>query len=53
MVAAASKLRPGGRMAFVVPAEIGHAPYAGPLMEYLVGNFGSVHLVAIRDKIPS
>ena len=33
--------------------EIGHAPYAGPLMEYLVGNFGSVHLVAIRDKIPS
>ena len=51
MVAAASKLRPGGRMAFVVPAEIGHAPYAGPLVEYLVGNFGSVHLVAIRDKI--
>ena len=38
-------------MAFVVPAEIGHAPYAGPLMEYLVGNFGCVHLVAIRDKI--
>ena len=51
MVAAAGKLRPGGRMAFVVPAEIGHAPYAGPLVEYLVGNFGSVHLVAIRDKI--
>ena len=51
MVAAGSKLRPGGRMAFVVPAEIGHAPYAGPLVEYLVGNFGSVHLVAIRDKI--
>ncbi len=51
IVAAASKLRPGGRMAFVVPAEIGHAPYAGPLVEYLVGNFGSVHLVAIRDKI--
>lgn len=51
IVAAASKLRPGGRMAFVVPAEIGHAPYAGPLMEYLVGNFGSVHLVAIKDKI--
>ncbi len=51
IVAAASKLRPGGRMAFVVPAEIGHAPYAGPLMDYLVGNFGCVHLVAIRDKI--
>ncbi len=51
IVAAASKLRPGGRMAFVVPAEIGHAPYAGPLVDYLVANFGSVHLVAIRDKI--
>ena len=36
IVAAASKLRDGGRVAFVVPAEIGHAPYATPLMEYLV-----------------
>lgn len=51
IVAAASKLRDGGRIAFVVPAEIGHAPYATPLMEYLVTNFGSVHLVAIREKI--
>lgn len=51
IVAAASKLRPGGRIAFVVPAEIGHAPYATPLMEYLLANFGSVHVVAIREKI--
>ena len=51
IVAAASKLRTGGRIAFVVPAEIGHAPYATPLMEYLVANFGSVHVVAIREKI--
>ncbi len=51
IVAAASKLRAGGRIAFVVPAEIGHAPYATPLMEYLVANFESVHVVAIREKI--
>ncbi len=51
IVAAASKLRAGGRIAFVVPAEIGHAPYAGPLLDYLVANFGSVHLVAIKEKI--
>ena len=51
IVAAASKLRPGGRMAFVVPAEIGHAPYATPLVEYLVANFGTVHVVAIQEKI--
>ncbi len=51
IVVAASKLRAGGRIAFVVPAEIGHAPYATPLVEYLVANFGSVHVVAIREKI--
>ena len=51
IVAAASKLRSGGRIAFVVPAELGHAPYAGPLMDYLVANFGFLHLVAIKDKI--
>ena len=26
-------------MAFLVPAEIGHAPYAAPLLDYLVANF--------------
>ncbi len=51
IVAAASKLRPGGRIAFVVPAEIGHAPYATPLVDYLLANFGSVHVVAIKEKI--
>ena len=39
LVAAASLLKPGGRMAFVVPAAIGHAPYAAPLLDYLVGHF--------------
>lgn len=51
LVAAAALLRPGGRMAFVVPAEIGHAPYAAPLLEYLVANFDRVQVVAIRDKL--
>ena len=51
IVAAASKVRAGGRIAFVVPAEIGHAPYATPLMEYLLANFGSLHVVAIREKM--
>jgi adenine-specific DNA-methyltransferase len=44
-------LKPGGRAAFVVPAEIGHAPYAAPVLEYFVRNFGLVHVVAIRDKL--
>lgn len=51
LVAAASLLRPGGRMAFVVPAEIGHAPYAVPLLEHLAAHFDHVQIVAVRDKI--
>lgn len=51
LVVAASLLKPGGRMAFVVPAEIGHAPYAAPLLEYLVSRFRTVHIVAVRTKL--
>jgi adenine-specific DNA-methyltransferase len=46
----AGLLTPGGRLAFVVPAEIGHAPYAAPLLDYLVQRFALVHVVAIREK---
>ena len=38
-------------MAFVAPAEIGHAPYAAPLLEYLVRHFEVVHVVAVREKL--
>lgn len=51
LVATAALLKPGGRMAFVVPAEIGHAPYAAPLLDYLVGAFETVHVVAVREKL--
>ena len=47
----ASLLKQGGRMAFVVPAEIGHAPYAAPLVRYLAGRFARVQIVAVRDKV--
>ena len=51
LAATAGLLRPGGRLAFVVPAAIGHAPYAAPLLDYLVEHFDSVHIVAIRHKL--
>lgn len=51
LVATASLLKLGGRMAFVVPAEIGHAPYAAPLIEYLASNFSTVRVVAVREKL--
>jgi adenine-specific DNA-methyltransferase len=51
LVASAGLLQPGGRMAFVVPAEIGHAPYAAPLLEYLAAHFELVHIIALREKL--
>lgn len=51
LVATATLLRPGGRMAFVLPAEVGHAPYALPVLDYLLGNFRRVQVVAVRDKL--
>ncbi len=38
-------------MAFVVPAEIGHAPYAAPAIETLCSHFDTVHVIAIREKL--
>jgi SAM-dependent methyltransferase len=51
LVACASLLKPDGRMAFVVPAEIGHAPYARPLVVYLASKFQRVLLLAIEEKL--
>ena len=51
LVVAAGLLRPGGRLAFVVPAAIGHARYAAPLVEYLVSEFAEVRIVAMRRKL--
>lgn len=51
IVAAATLIKPGGSMAFVVPAEIGHAPYAAPVIEHLSANFARVQVVAVRNKL--
>ncbi|UCG88106.1 MAG: SAM-dependent DNA methyltransferase, partial [Gemmatimonadota bacterium] len=51
LLATATLLQPGGRMAFVVPAEIGHAPYAGPLLEYMGRHFSFVQIIAVRRKL--
>ena len=51
LVAVTSLLKPGGRVAFVVPAELGHAPYAAPLLEHYVSKFSSVQVVAVREKL--
>ncbi len=51
LVVTASLLRPGGRMAFVVPAEIGHAPYAAPVLDWFARSFADVQVVAVRRKL--
>ena len=51
LVATSGLLKRGGRMAFVVPAEIGHAPYAAPLLDYLVASFSTVQIIAVREKL--
>lgn len=38
-------------MSFVVPAEIGHAPYAAPLLEHMASKFSVVHVVAVKKKL--
>ena len=51
IVVTAGLLKPGGRLGFVVPAEIGHAPYARPVIETLCREFEQVRIVAIREKL--
>lgn len=51
VIVAASLLRPGGRLCFVVPAEIGHATYARPLVRWLCARFGHVQIIAYRQKL--
>ncbi len=48
---AASLLKKGGRLAFIVPAEIGHASYGTPLIQALANSFDLVHIIAVRSKI--
>jgi len=51
IVATATLLKRGGRMAFVVPAEIGHAPYAIPVLQYLTNHFDFVQVIAVRNRL--
>lgn len=51
VIVAAGLLKPGGKMGFVVPAEIGHAGYAKDLLPALCAHFDEVRLVAYREKL--
>lgn len=44
-------LGPGGRLAFVLPAELLHAQYARPIREFLVSAFRSVTVVTFEERV--
>lgn len=44
-------LRPGGRLAMVIPFEIGHAAYALPVLGHLSRVFQSITFLAFRKKL--
>lgn len=51
IVHSAGFLRPGGRLAMVMPSEIGHAMYARDVLKFLIQHFRSVTIEMFRDKI--
>ncbi|HTG31829.1 MAG TPA: N-6 DNA methylase [Thermoanaerobaculia bacterium] len=44
-------LKPGGRLALILPAELIHASYAAPLREHLRRSFEDVHIVSFRQAV--
>ena len=51
LVHSVSLLNPGGRLGMVVPAELGHAAYARPVLRFLIESFASVTLLTFKEPL--
>jgi adenine-specific DNA-methyltransferase len=51
LVHATQFLSTGGRLAMVVPAEITHATYARPVVDYLVKKFNRIRLASFKERL--
>jgi adenine-specific DNA methylase len=51
LVHATSFLAPGGRLAQVLPAELLHAQYARPVIEFLRRQFGEITVVVFDERV--
>ncbi len=51
LVHAASFLKPGGRLAMVVPAELLQVDYAEPVRRFLLNHFANVTVVAFEERV--
>lgn len=49
LVHSCALLKPGGRLAMVIPVELGHAIYARPVLNYLVQTFGCTTLLTFKE----
>ncbi len=47
----ALSLQPGGRLGYVLPAELLHANYAAPVRRFLFENFAQVELVLFEERV--
>ncbi len=44
-------LRPGGRLALILPAELIHTTYASPLREHLRRSFEEIYVISFRQSV--
>ena len=44
-------LKPGGRLAFVLPYEFTHVRYARPLWQFLGRNFGAIRIARVKERL--
>jgi len=51
LVHAISFVRPGGRLAMVVPAELTYATYARPVLDHLYRSFGDIRLLCFSRRL--
>lgn len=51
VIQSALHLKPGGRLGFVLPAELLTVNYAAPLRQFLMASFGSVRLVTFDERV--
>ncbi|MGL4611220.1 MAG: HsdM family class I SAM-dependent methyltransferase [Trueperaceae bacterium] len=51
VIHAASFLKEGGRLAMVIPAELGHAKYAKSVLKFLLESFGHITLLSFSEPL--
>lgn len=44
-------LKPGGRIAFILPSSINQADYAAPIRSFIAGKFENVRLISVHEQL--